>query len=70
MLLDFSLSREFIENTEEGTESFDDNNEAISDDTDARDISSDEGSFETGDRKRKYQSLYSNSVTSGRRNGW
>ena len=60
-----------MENMEEGTESFDDNEAATSED--AEEISKREGlenDFETGDRNRKYQSLYSNSVTSGRINGW
>ena len=60
-----------MENMEEGTESFDDNEAATSED--AEEISTREGlenDVETGDRKRKYQSLYSNSVTSGRINGW
>ena len=34
MLWDLYLSREFMKNMEEGTDSFDDNNDATSDDAD------------------------------------
>ena len=63
MLWDLYSSREFMENIEEGTDSFDDNNADTSDDADEK--SNPEESLRTGDRKRRYQSLYSNSVTDG-----
>ena len=54
ILLDLYLSSEFIENMDEGTESLEDNNAATSDF-----ISTGLASvFETGEKKRKYQSLY------------
>ena len=68
MLWDLYLSREFMENMEEGTDSFDDNNDATSDDADEK--SNNEGSFRLGEKTSKYQSLYLYSVTSGLINGW
>ena len=64
ILWDLYFSKVFIENMDEGTESLEDNNAATSED--AEDISTGlESVFETGEKKRKYQSLYSKSVTSG-----
>ena len=63
MLLDLYLSKVFIENMDEGTESLEERDAATSED--AEDISAGfKRVFETGEKKRKYQSLYSKSVTS------
>ena len=69
MLWDLYLSREFMENMEEGTDSFDDNNDATSDD--AEDISDRIGDdLLTGLKKRKYQSLNSNCTMLEECMGW
>ena len=69
ILLDLYLSKELMENMDDGTESLEDKDAAISGDAEEISIGLDEV-FVAGEKKRKYQSLYSNSVTSGRIKGW